>query len=264
MKNRHLITLLLLTFASPLVAGEYLIICSGQSNMAGVAKIAELPEDLKAVPPNVICFQQPDAAKPLEPLTTFAGSQKFGPVPSFAHALATARPKDKFIILWDAVGGSSLMQWVPDYGPAELTVRVNKGGMTIHEKVGFLYQAFAPRLALVRKTYPDAKPLAFLWIQGESDKGPLAGAYLENFKRLVANVRRDTGAPDLFIIPGEPGLADAGVYEAFRTYVKGDRNSVLVPGVDLSHNQMHYNAQGYIELGKRFAKALVAHLPAGS
>ena len=259
-----LLAALLPALAAPLSAGEFLIICSGQSNMAGVGPAAELPEDLKPVPANVAYFKQPDPAKPLEPLTSFGDGPKFGPVPSFAHALSEARPKDKFIILLDAVGGSSLMQWVPDYGPAELTTRINKGGATIHEKVGVYFGPLAQRIALIRKTYPEAKPLAFLWIQGESDKGPLAGAYLENFKRLVTNVRRETSTPDLLVIAGEPGLADDAVYEAFRGFVKADKNSALVEGLDLSHKQLHYGAKGYVELGKRFAAALTGRIPAGA
>ena len=208
MKKQSLVAFLLLSLASPLMAGEYLIICSGQSNMAWYAKIAELPDELKDVPANVVCFKQPDVTKPLEPLTTFADSPKFGPVPSFVHALSAARPKDKFIVLWDAVGGivadamGARLRPLRSHGVGE------QGGMTPDrmQKVGISLRGIRAAARAGAQDYPGAKPLAFLWIQGESDKGRLADGYLENFKRLVANVRRDTGAPDLFIVPGEPGL----------------------------------------------------------
>ena len=263
MKKIYLIAFLSLIFVFPLVADEYLIICSGQSNMAGAAPISELPEKFKTVPANVILFQYTDPDKlvePLAPLTTFANSPFFGPVPSFVHALGTARPKDKFIILFDAVGGSALMQWVPDYEPKKLTFFTNNGTVW-QQKAGLYYEPLSQRIALARKAYPNAKPLAFLWLQGESDKGPLAGVYLDNFQRLVTNLRRDCAAPDLLIIAGEPGLADDGVYKALYEFTKIEKNSALVKGRDLSHKQLHYDSKGYLELGKRFSTALLPHIP---
>ena len=43
-----LIAAFLSALAAPLVAGEFLIICSGQSNMAGVGPITELPDNFKS------------------------------------------------------------------------------------------------------------------------------------------------------------------------------------------------------------------------
>ena len=262
MQILKLIVGMVLVSSSPLFAKEYLIICSGQSNMGGVAPIALMPEEMKAIPANVVFFKNPDLAKPLAPITTFADGPKFGPTPSFAHALADARPKDKFVILVDAVGGSMLMEWVPDYGPKELTTRVNKGGATIKMPVGNLYEPLPKRLEQIRQKYPEAEPFAFIWIQGESDQAPWAGAYLENFKRLVANIRGIT-SPNLLVITSDPGKADPLVYEAFAQFAKDDKNSAHVPSRDLNPgNGLHYSPTAYIEIGKRLAATLVAHLPA--
>ena len=253
--------MLLLVCASPLFAKDYLIICSGQSNMAGVAPVSTMPEELKAVPANIIFYKNSDITKPLEPLASFADGPKYGPTPSFAHALAGARPKDRFIILLNAVGGSGLMEWVPDYGPEELTHRVNKAGADIKMKVGNLY-AFVPKqIETLRQKYPDAKPLAFVWIQGESDQTPWAAAYLPNFKRLVANMRKVTATPELFVITADPGKAEPPVYEAFVQSAKDDKNSVHVATRDLNPgNGLHYGAPAYVEIGKRLAAAVAAHL----
>jgi len=255
---------LLVAGASPLLAKDYLVICSGQSNMAGVAPVGQMPEELKAVPANIVYFKNSDLTKPLEPLTTFADAPKYGPTPSFAHALAEARPKDRFILLLNAVGGSGLMQWMPDYGPPELTSRVNKSGTTVKMPVGKLY-AFVPKqIELLRQKFPDAEPLAFVWIQGESDVAPWAAAYLENFRRLVTSMRTVTSAPNLFVVTADPGKADAAVYQAFIEYAKEDKKSVHVSTRDLNPgNGLHYSPTAYIEIGKRLAAVVAAHLPAG-
>jgi hypothetical protein len=254
---------LLLSFSflvSSAPAADYLIIGSGQSNMGGVAKTKGLPDELKPMPANVLCFRPFDTTQPLEPMKSFDEIPKFGPMPSFLHELSQAHPTDRFIVLHDSVGGSSLASWVPDYGPAELSTRPGKDGSSVKLDLGKNYTAMAKRLAVLRKAYPEAKPLAFLWIQGESDSGKWAEAYLENFKRLVANIRRDAGAPDLFVIVAEPGKTEEVVRQAFRDYVQQDPQSALVPGQDLSKGQVHYDGPGYIELGRRLAKELEAYL----
>jgi len=144
---------------------------------------------------------------------------------------------------------------------AKKTDFFHNNGTVWQQKAGLYYEPLSQRIALARKAYPNAKPLAFLWLQGESDKGPLAGVYLDNFQRLVTNLRRDCAAPDLLIIAGEPGLADDGVYKALYEFTKIEKNSALVKGRDLSHKQLHYDSKGYLELGKRFSTALLPHIP---
>lgn len=238
-----------------------MILCSGQSNMGGVAKIESLPEELKPVPANVLYFTAFDSTESPEPLKSFAEGRKFGSMPSFLHALSQARPKDRFIVLQDSVGGSALASWVPDYGPSELTSRPGKDGTSVKFDVGKNYRAMAKRLALLQKSYPEAKPLAFLWIQGEADKDRWASAYLENFQRLVANTRRDMKSQDVFVIIGEPGKMEDSVRQAFADYIKADPKSsfVATPGL-VRGDGVHYDPKGYIELGQRLAKALEEYL----
>jgi len=256
-----LASFLLLACATPLCAKDYLIICSGQSNMAGIAPVDTMPEPLKAIPANIVFYKNSDVTKPLEPLASFADGPKYGPTPSFAHALADAFPNDRFIILLNAVGGSGLMEWVPDYGPEELTHRVNKSGADIKMKVGNLYSFVPNQVDTIRQKYPDATPLAFVWIQGESDVTPWAAAYLPNFKRLVANMRKVTATPDLFVITADPGKAEQPVYDAFVQSAKDDKNSTHVPTRDLNPgNGLHYSPTAYVEIGKRLAAAVIAHL----
>ncbi|CAN5461747.1 hypothetical protein BH10PLA1_BH10PLA1_02790 [soil metagenome] len=227
-------------------AGEYLVICSGQSNMGGVAVVADMPDEVRGVPGNVVYYHSPDA-KNLQPAKSFDDGKKFGPVPRFAHVLAAARPDDRFIILHDAVGGSALAQWVTNYEPNDIAKRF---------RVGELYQAMLPRLAAVHKAHPKAKPLAFLWLQGESDAGPYAAPYGDNLKKLVASVRRDCGNPSMLALIAEPRQADAGVYDGIHKFVKDDKFAALIESKEIGRPGLHFNAKGYDEIGRLFADSL--------
>ena len=260
-------------------AADYVVICSGQSNMAGVAPIKDMPEDLRAMPPNVLYYESA-AIDPkgtaIEPLKSFDATdadgsknprRRYGPVPRFAHAIAAARPNDRFIIVLTAVGGSALCQWVPDYAPKEV---IEKLGLAR----GKYYQENKPKLDVVLKKYPDAKPLAFLWLQGESDTGAMADIYYDNLARLVANMRRDTGSPDLLALVAEPAEADKGVFEGITKFTQEDKHAALVVsregGVRLSDTgpaknaHLHFDAKGYDQIGKRFAAALLDRLEAAT
>ncbi len=252
-----LMLLLILTLPSNAAAADYIIICSGQSNMAGVAKIEEMPDELRKMPSNIIYYcPDPKSADPgtIEPKKSFdEGRKKYGPVPRFAQEIAKANPKDKFIILHNAVGGSALSQWVPDYTPKEVAEKYKWG-------IGNLYKPLQAQIASIRKLHPEAKMLAFLWLQGETDAfDDTSAIYKDNLARLVTNVRKDCGSQEMLAVIAEPAKSSDGVFAGIAAYTKEDRNSVLVQTKDLSgggRSNLHFNAKGYDELGKRFAKAI--------
>jgi len=239
--------------AARAVAGEYLVVCSGQSNMAGVAVVATMPDDVKPIPANIVYYHSTGGVTPLPaPSKSFDDQKKYGPVPRFAHALAAARPDDTFIVLHDAVGGSALAQWVTDYEPKDIAKRY---------KLGELYKAMLPRLAAVHKAHPKAKPLAFLWLQGESDSGPYAAPYGDNLKRLIAAVRRDCGNPSMLALIAQPSLADDGVFEGIDAFVKHDKFAALIESRNIANKQLHFSPKGYDQIGKLFADSLVKLMP---
>ncbi len=247
--------------SSPANATDYIVICSGQSNMAGVAKIEEMPDELRKMPSNVVYYcPDPKSADPskLEPLKSFdEGRKKYGPVPRFAVDIAKSHPKDKFIILHNAVGGSALSQWVPDYTPKEVAEKYKWG-------IGNLWKPLEAQIALIRKLHPEAKMLAFLWLQGETDSfDDTSAIYKDNLARLAANMRKACGSPEMLAIVAEPAKSSDGVFKAVADFTKEDRSSVLVQTKDLSgggRSNLHFNAKGYDELGKRFAKALAGKM----
>ena len=253
-------------------AADYIIICSGQSNMTGAAPLNEMPDEVRPIPANVLYYESghmaPDPAK-IEPMKRFDWTvggwgadtrRTYGPLPRLAHMVAAAHPRDRFIFYMEAVGGSALFQWVPDYTPKSIPEKFNL-------PIGIYYNANVPRIATLLKAYPKAKPLAFLWLQGESDTGVMAGVYYDNLKRLVAHMRKDTGNPDLLVIVAEPCQADEAVFEAIGKFTREDKHSALVPTRDLSgggHKTLHfYPGKPVDELGKRFAAALLGCMTDG-
>lgn len=252
-------------------AVDYIIICSGQSNMAGVANSKDMPDELRTVPANILYYHCNATVKDrevdkMEPTKSFDDGpmdgpvpRMYGPIPRFAHLIAAARPNDRFIILLNAQGGTGLATWVPDYTPKEIAAKL---------PIGKFYNIMVPRIAALRKKYLNAKPLAFLWLQGEHERfnADWTAAYGDNLKRLTANMRRDTGNPELLTLIAEPGLTSEGVFDAIGKFTQEDKHSALIKTRDFNNGgkNLHFNAQGYDEIGKRYAAALLSRMPENS
>ena len=241
-------------------AAEWLIICSGQSNMDGRAPVADLPAELHDGPANVTLYRwgvhdadKPQVRKPLYG----PGDKQFGPEAGMIRALAAARPKDTFIIAKFAVGGTALWQWVPDYAAAGAEYKKPKDPAD-----GHLYVTLKAGLLAVAKLHPQAMPVAACWLQGESDTGARAKLYLPNLRKLVANLRRDLGAPRLPFIAAEPADGEPDMYAAYQTLVGEDRATTLIACRTLAHqDKEHYNAASQLTIGGRFAEEIVRRLP---
>jgi Carbohydrate esterase, sialic acid-specific acetylesterase len=105
MKTFILLTALLFAPLALLHAAEppLVLILSGQSNMAGYGKAAELSDEWRTPPPNVTLMNWGGT----QPLAT--GS--IGPEVTLAHALARAMPGRQFILFKAAHGGTSQLAW---------------------------------------------------------------------------------------------------------------------------------------------------------
>ena len=105
-----------------------------------------------------------------------------------------------------------------------------------------------------------------LWMQGESDAlvvGP-SEVYYENFKEFIETVRHDLGEPDLPFVFGRISQAAVWRYQesvrAAQAQAEQDIPFVrMVSTDDLPFNadQIHYNSQGLVTLGERFAEAFL-------
>ncbi|MEN9501697.1 MAG: hypothetical protein RI964_982 [Pseudomonadota bacterium] len=225
-------------------AKDRVIVLAGQSNMMGRGKTQELPADYRIMPANVRYFYQGREHK----LAEFA---LFGPEVSLAHTLASQYPNDQIILVKQAASGSLIQQWLP--GQA-------------------LYLGLLRQIGFASDDYPFTQVDAIVWMQGESDAEgglPVATQYAGRLMQLVTHLRKDLQSPNSVFVFGEVGVEHPSFKEAVATMRKQQQvaqqqltNALMVSTEGLSNigDGIHYNAAGQVELGKRFAQALIQHL----
>ena len=233
-------------FSNSLFAKERVYILAGQSNMMGKGKTHQLPPYLKRQPHNVEFYYQ-GRKRPL------AGFSHFGPEVSFAHEIARKFPNDKHIIIKHVATGTSISHWLP--------------GSPLFK--GLLRQrGFIKVSANTNELTPDIsnkKVEAIVWMQGEKDARSVSHAnqYETNLKRFIMGVRRQLYSPNSVFIMGQVNPQDPA-FHMVDTVKKAQINTrhalarvklVSTEGLGKLYDHVHYDTQGQIELGKRFAKA---------
>ncbi|MGF1531161.1 MAG: sialate O-acetylesterase [Puniceicoccaceae bacterium] len=232
-----------------------IIVLAGQSNMVGWADARAIPLQYRKQPANVVFYLQGEPA----PLV---GRRTFGPEVSFAHALAKRFPKHQIELHKFAVNGTSLLAWMPEWSAEQAAIVQNA-------EVGPLYSQLLSSLNF-DPSHPENRVDAFIWMQGEQDAThpDTAANYGKNLSRIVTSLRYDLRSPKAAFILGSicsfterfPHIKTVRFHQAeipYRVPI-----SYLVPTDDLSKkaDQIHFDAHGEIELGHRFARALVKHL----
>ena len=230
-------------------------ILAGQSNMVGQGDTAALSEDLSRLPPNVRYYLDGEPA-------SIAAGNRFGPEVTFADELSEAYPQETIVLIKFALGGSSLLAWAPDWTPEAAELTQNQGQ-------GPLYRRLMEYVASSRSALPhNARLAAVLWMQGERDaRFPAAGEqYGANLSVLVDRIREDLDAPDLPFIFGQvnppperyPASEDVrNAQEAAERLIHG-ATMVSTEGLAKHDDDLHYNSEGQLELGRRFARAYLA------
>ena len=264
----------------------------GQSNMDGYGYVNELPESLHAPDTKAWIFHgntAPDNAPvdgrglwaPLRPghgvgfqsdgaENTY--SNRFGVELTFAAAVQQAFPGRHIALVKYSRGGTSIAQdaaggfgcWEPDF----------QGTNGINQYDHFpatLRHAFAETDIDGDGELDRLIPAGILWMQGESDAHytvEIAERYQSNLRRLMDLLRAALRSDDLPVAIGrisystrEPLSWKHGeiVREAQANYVDADAAAALVTSTDAYgySDPWHYDSSGYIDLGKRFAEALI-------
>ena len=264
----------------------------GQSNMDGFGTNAELPDSITSDLNDVWIFHgnpapDGDVAGGLgiwAKLTPGHGwefssddkqnklSDFFGIELSFAKKLKELYPNEKIAIIKYSRGGTSLDSlaagrwgsWEPDF----------KGKNGINQ-----YDHF---LRTVHLSYDDTDinndgnedyliPSGIIWMQGESDayREETANRYFDNLKRLMDLVRASLHKDDLPIVIGK--ISDSGNNERGKMYLYGElvqyaqekfarteQNVAIVRSTQHYnyYDSWHYDSNGYIDLGEKFAEAI--------
>ena len=268
----------------------------GQSNMDGYGKVGELSADLRGVNNAVPIFHgnpTPDGTaggglgvwaklRPGHGAGFSAGStankysNRFGIEVTFVRRLSELRPGEKIALIKYSRGGTSIDEtaarwfgsWEADFigGPLQYS------GVNQYDNfLSTLKNAFAERDIDGDGASDTLIPAGILWMQGESDAGTAAVArrYGRNLKRLMDLMRAALRVDDLPVVIGR--ISDSGedkdgkvwnygdvVRQAQQDFVDSDAAAAIVTETDKYgySDPYHYDTNGYIELGKRFAEAI--------
>lgn len=266
----------------------------GQSNMDGFGTTSDLPDSLNVEFNNVWIFHgnpapdeenyggtgEWDTLKPGHG-TGFSSykannklSNRFGIELSFAKKLQELYPNEKIALIKYSRGGTSidslaawkLGSWEPDYN--------GKNGINQYDHfLTTVRNAFAERDINGDGTDDYLLPMGIIWMQGESDSDKteeIANKYYSNLKRLMDLIRASLHTDDLSVVIGKISDShndddDGKVWDygelvqyAQEKYAKTDKNAAIVRSTrnyDYS-DRWHYNSEGYVDLGCKFAEAL--------
>lgn len=232
-----------------------LVLLGGQSNMAGVGRVADL-DDKWLEPFAAVPVWHDGAWRPVKPGLVGHKPEYFGPEVSLARALHEAWPDRDVRLIKHAVSGRNLaVHWA-----------ANKGYH--YKRLNAEIKAAVADLDAAGRDYQFA---GMLWLQGESDtrKPDYAAAYERNLRDLVAAIRHDTKTPKLPFVIGRitphydstPPAGNAQVRAAQEAVAAADDHVVWFDTDDVEmadYNPGHYGSQGQLELGRRYAETLVA------
>ena len=243
-----------------------LFVLAGQSNMVGTGDLQTLPAryaaELSEVKIRVDGSFPPAQIGRFENLKPGYGGA-FGPELSLGHELLKLYPGRPIYLLKVAYPGTYLaafnMQGVP-------------AGMHWHPQEGLLYKMLltdvSDSLQKLRNIHPTATLKALFWMQGESDSlnEEFAESYADNIIVFINTLRAQWGVPKLpFIV----GLVSAIPVWKFNRTVRAAQTALqdrwfpdsarVVETTDLKRWEQgegaHYNTEGLLELGNRYAKA---------
>ncbi len=246
-------TLLFLVSSTFVSAEELVFILAGQSNMAGQGNTAELSPAYRRPPANVTFYYNGYKA----PLDRFA---HFGPEIGFAHEISKRFPHSKIKLIKFAVGGTSLLAWAPNWNAA-------KARLTHNASAGPLFKKLI-KTAHINFDENNSTLAGVLWMQGETDaKYPVvAKQYVKNLNDFIYALRHTLKTPNALFIMGSVNPpedlfpATSIVQQAQKNAAAHIRNLRLVNTQDLPkrNDHLHYNTEGQLELGKRFARAYLS------
>jgi hypothetical protein len=233
-----------------------IFIMAGQSNMAGYGKFADLPENLVYIPENVNIYSiSLDGS-----LSLF--NDQFGPEFRMAQMLGEVMTNTCLVFIKYAVGGSSMMDWDPDWTQ-------EKADITGNSDFGPLYLKLLSFVEDVLKNLKTTYTIeAFFWMQGEADSKfeITAKNYQENFIKFIENVREDFNRYDLPVILGQ--INPPMLLYPYRDIVRNAQASTanLIPNVLLVYTDdlpkkndlIHYNTDGQLRLGTRFVEGYLS------
>ena len=182
---------------------------------------------------------------------------------TFLPAIVKAFPDDEIIIVKDSQSGQPICKWYKDWKPigefkaAGWRPGVNKLYKRLMENVNKAIEG------------KNIDTCAFVWMQGEADaKNGQSENYKESLLGLINDIRRDIKQPNMVATIGR--LSDYKVGDAHWDRLRSvqmelakEHTSINCVDTDAFNgpaNGLHYNADGYEQLGQAFADSTIALL----
>jgi hypothetical protein len=266
----------------------------GQSNMNGFGYNKDLPGSLKKINQDIWIFHGNPVGDDLPmgglgiwaPLQAGHGtgfssdgifnrlSDRFGVELSLASRLQELYPGERIALIKYSRGGTSI--------DSMATGRFGCWEADFYGSTGInQYDHFLKTVSTAMKNSDidgDGKqdilvPAGIVWMQGESDAGfteEIARRYYFNLKRLMDLIRASFHSDDLPVVLGKISDSwddpnDGKVWDhaelvqyAQEKYARTDGNAAIVRETRYYKysDTWHYDSEGYVDLGKRFAEAL--------
>lgn len=226
----------------------HLYLLVGQSNMAGRGKVTK--QDQEPNPQVLMLNKKREWVPAVDPLHfDKPGIVGVGIGKTFGIEMAKDNPDATIGLIPCGVGGSPISSWQPGefYKPTKS-----------HPWDDAMERA---EVALEKGTLKG-----ILWHQGESDSKPgLAEIHEEKLHDLIARFRKELNAPAVPFIAGQMGQFEERpwndskrlVDSAHRNLSENVKNAAFVSSDGLHHkgDEVHFDADSYRELGRRYADA---------
>ena len=205
-----------------------------------------------------------ETGKHLFVLSGQSNMQGHRPAEAFTPAVAKAIGKDRVIVVQDAMGGQPIQRWYKGWK--------SPNGQS-PESTGDLYDR------LMKKVKPAIKgqtleSVTFIWMQGERDaKMQWGEVYKASLEGLYEQFSKDLGRNDVNFVIGRLSDFDlenqkyphwtmvreiqvkvAKSHPRFAWINTDDLNDGVNRRGKVIANDLHYSAEGYKMLGKRFAE----------
>lgn len=187
---------------------------------------------------------------------------------SFIPAVEAEFGKDNVIVVLDAESAQPIRRWYKNWKPKE-------GNNS--EVTGDLYDRLMKKVSAATKG-KKLQTVTFIWMQGEEDARQKNGeVYVVSLKGLLDQLSNDLGRNDINFVIGRisdfdledekyshwtlvrKAQVEVAETDPQWTWVNTDdlNDGISRKGKEIK-NDLHYSAEGYIILGKRFAKESVA------
>lgn len=250
--------------------------------MKGGGKAAEVTDEMKVKLRNAITLSKPG----LVPLTEQRRFRTFGPELGFSLKFFEEFPEEKLYIAKFAQNGMPLhhgwdaKQYIGGE-PTEGRTNFYPGEYAEDPNIGSLYKKLIAAYTGIANALKDqgiqSELAGILWMQGEKDalKKVSSEAYAESLKRLKMRIQEDLGSGDVPFVFGQV-LPHEGTERKYpyrsvirQMMAEADHRSgsiqavpnmwmVSTDNITLGNDNLHYNTEGQLMLGKAFAEIMLS------